>query len=171
MRAALAAGLALALATGSAAAEPRLVLMDPELDGDLSLAGQEAAWAARLDLVAGVVAERLAADGGFAVVDGEAVETERAKHRRRNEVYACVPCAKGVAAAAGADLVLSLRVFRMSQLVLSEQVIVRDGETGRIVYSRAADFRGDTDEAWLRATNVLVNHMIETDLPAALDRS
>jgi len=163
MRARLALAAAfLALGLASAEAASRLVIMEPELDGDLSMPGQAEAWQNRLDMIGDQVADGLSSSGSFEVVDPATVEDELARHRGRNSVYACTPCATSLAAAAEADEVLAIRVFRMSQLVLSAQLILRDGETGNVLYSRAADFRGDTDESWLRAVGYLVNHMTQS---------
>lgn len=163
----VALGLTPLLGLAPAEAASRLIIMEPELDGDLSMPGQAAAWEQRLELIAHQVADGLQSSGAFDVVDPATVEDELARHRRRRSVYACEPCATSVAAAAAADEVLSIRVFRMSQLVLSAQLILRDGASGDVLYSRAADFRGDTDESWLRAISYLVDNMIEAQNDAA----
>ena len=72
------------------------------------------------------------------------------------KVYACDVCARSVAGAAAADRVLSLRVFRMSNLLLSLQAILRDGDSGAVRYARTLDFRGDNDQSWRRAADYLI---------------
>jgi hypothetical protein len=99
----------------AAAAPPplRLILMEPEIDGDTSDARRRNEWQDRLALVAERVAGELAGRALYDVLDPAPAEAELAKHRRRADVYACDVCAQSVARAA-ADRVLSLRVFRMS---------------------------------------------------------
>ena len=54
---------------------------------------------------------------------------------------------------------LSLRVFRMSNLVLSLQAILRDDDSGVVRYARTLDFRGDNDRSWLGAAGYLIRDM------------
>jgi hypothetical protein len=166
----LAAALVLVLLGGAAttavaaAPPPRLILMEPEIDGDLSDTTRQAEWQDRLALVASHVADALAERALYEVLDPAAAEAEFVKHRRRADVQACAVCAQAVARAADADRVLSLRVFRMSNLVLSLHAILRDGPTGEVRYAKVLDFRGDNDAAWLKAADYLIREIAK--LPA-----
>jgi Protein of unknown function (DUF2380) len=157
----------LALPSVALAAPPplRLILMEPEIDGDTSDAGRREEWQDRLALVADRVADELAGQALYEVLDPAAAEAEFAKHRHRADVYACDVCARSVARAADADRVLSLRVYRMSNLVLSLHAIVRDGPSGTVRYARVLDFRGDNDRSWLKAADYLVGDLAK--LPPA----
>ena len=138
---------------------PRLIVMEPEFDGDTSDVGRRAEWQARLGLLADRATAELSAQALYDVLDPAAAEAEFAKHRRRAGVHACDVCARGVARAADADRVLSLRVFRLSNLVLSLHGIVRDGRSGTVRYVRVLDFRGDNDRSWLRAADYLIRDL------------
>jgi hypothetical protein len=150
----------------TAEAEPTLLVMEPEIDGDLGpggLAGHDA----RLALLEETLTQSISANHIYAVVDNRRAEAAFAKNRMRADVYACTPCAVAAGREAGAERVLSAWVYRMSNLVLSMQAILRDTDTGAIRYATAHDFRGDTEEAWLRAAARLVAKM-EEDIPPNL---
>ncbi len=74
----------------AAAAPPplRLILMEPEIDGDTSDASRRNEWQDRLALVADRVAGELAGRALYDVLDPAPAEAELAKHRRRADVYA-----------------------------------------------------------------------------------
>ena len=149
-----------------AAAEPTLLLMEPEIDGDTGPGGR-AAYEDRLELLEEAIARSIEEGALYEVADSELAEASFEKHRHRADVHACTPCAVESAREAGADRVLSVWVFRMSNLILSMQAILRDADTGEVRYSTAHDFRGDTDEAWLRAADRLVRGL-EEDIPPGL---
>lgn len=142
-------------------AEPllRLVVMEPEIDGDTSDASRRAEWDRRVALLSDRVTSEVSSRALYDVVDPAAAEAEFAQLRHRAGVFDCDVCALGVARAAQADRVLSLRVFRMSNLVLSLHALVRDGASGEVRYARVLGFRGDNDRAWLKAADYLIRDM------------
>ena len=149
---------------GAASAEPgaaehKLVLMPPEIEGDLSLPGGTEAWQRRLDLIEESVGRGLAEEGLYRVLDRAPAEDLFAEYKQQAAVHQCVACLRKVAARLGAERVLTLRVHRMSQLVLNLHAVLRDGETGKVRYARLLSFRGDTDRAWLRASRFLMRDL------------
>jgi hypothetical protein len=143
---------------GAAGVPKRLLIMEAEIDGDLSPRAPDD-WAPRLALLRKSVGEQLASKHLYEIADPAAAEASFAKHRSRFAVHACVPCILESASQAGADRALSLVVHRVSNLVLSMQAIIRDTKTGDVVFARAYDFRGDTDQAWLHAAGKLVGRL------------
>jgi hypothetical protein len=84
------------------------------------------------------------------------------------------PCAAGrsgesdvlnAARAAGADLLLTGGIHKMSTLVQWAAIKVIDVKTGQVVLDKLFTFRGDTDESWRRAEAFMANEL------AALDSS
>lgn len=157
----LALAPAIAIAPAMALAEPplRLVVMEPEIDGDTSDTERRAEWQERLTLLGDHITSELTARALYEVVDPADAHVVFAKHRRRTDVYACDACAAEVAEVTDADRVLSLWVFRMSSLVLTLHGIIRNGEDGKVLYANAIDFRGDNDRSWLRAADHLIRGM------------
>lgn len=66
------------------------------------------------------------------------------------------PCLLQASRAQGAELVLVGVVHKSSTLILQLWARLVDTRTGRDVFSRDLNFRGDTDEAWQRAEAFLV---------------
>jgi Protein of unknown function (DUF2380) len=161
MRAIAAIAVLLGVLAGAAGAEPpkRLVLLDPEIAGDLTDPRQQPDWPRRLTDLRDAVADGLEAEGVYALADRARADAELAELRMRANAFQCVACAVAVAEAAGADRVLSLQVFRMSQLVLSLNAVLRDGGSGDVRYARSLSFRGDDDRAWQTAAAYLVRDM------------
>lgn len=145
---------------------PTLVLMPPEMDGDLGDSSRREEWAARLDLLDGHMRESLAGEALYTVIDNAPADDLLAQLSHRASVYQCEPCVVRVGERVGAERVLNLRVHRMSQLVLSLHAILRDTDTGRVRYARYLSFRGDDDRAWLKAADYLIRDMEEKIPPA-----
>ncbi|MHA3915055.1 DUF2380 domain-containing protein [Halovulum sp. GXIMD14793] len=108
---------------------PTLIIMEPEIEGDTSDPAQKAAWPGRLENLQAEMQRGLAEAGLYDVLDPSVAEAEFAKHRLRRGVFSCKPCIRGVAEASDADRVLSLKVHRMSQLIISLQAVIRDADT------------------------------------------
>lgn len=63
-----------------------------------------------------------------------------------------------------AEQILVPWVFRMSNLILTMHVEIRDTATGRIVVKKALDFRGDNDIAWTRAIEYLIRELKDREI-------
>jgi hypothetical protein len=163
MRAALVAAglLVLALAAPAAADDrPTLLVLAPEMIGDLEAPGLEEAWPGRLERLRSEVGAGLAGAGLYALADEAAAETAGEANRGRANLFTCDACAVRAAEAADADRVLALRVHRISTLIMSLQAILRDAE-GDVLFQQQVGFRGDTDTAWDRAGSYLVRELAE----------
>jgi hypothetical protein len=51
-------------------------------------------------------------------------------------------------------------VQKVSNLILSLNIYLRDARTGRLVTSMSADFRGNTDESWQRTASYLLRNRL-----------
>lgn len=69
----------------------------------------------------------------------------------------CNGCERDIAKSVGADLVMIGWLFKVSTLVLSLHVVVKDVASGQILYARTFDFRGDNEKAWTRAADYMVD--------------
>jgi hypothetical protein len=49
---------------------------------------------------------------------------------------------------------------KISTLILNLTIFVRDVHTGQLITAMNADFRGNTDESWTRATSYLVRNRL-----------
>ncbi len=149
----LAAGLALATGWEPAAvagATPRIAVLPFEIKDTSGEVGpnEHDAMLARLTRL---VREDLAAAGLYDVVDGERVKRAVAAENSGTYLRACNGCELDIAKSVGADRVMIGWLFKMSTLVMSLHVVVKDVVTGNIVYAKTFDFRGDNERAWKRA--------------------
>lgn len=146
--------------TAEAAAEQTKVavfdfeLVDTSLDGAVN--GPRADEAARLARLAVELRNRLAASGRYAPLDISPVAGEA----KASNLRACGACDRKLAQQLGAELAITGMVHKVSNLILSMSIHVRDVGTGRLVSQASADFRGNTDESWSRALDWLIRNRL-----------
>jgi len=97
---------------------------------------------------------------GFTLMDPPADEVASVKNPTH-----CNGCDTRMAEAAGADYAISGEVQKVSNLILSMNLYVRDAETGRGVAAGAVDIRGNTDESWSRGYRYLLKNLIFKGAP------
>ena len=86
---------------------------------------------------------------------------DRLRQDCRSEDVACLLKA---ARAHGAETIFIGVVHKSSTLIMQLWARIVDARTGRDIYSRDLNFRGDTDEAWRRAETFLMSQI--RDMPA-----
>ncbi len=140
-------------------ASPKVAVFDFEL-ADSSLEGEkngpQAAEQARLLRISEQVRNGMAESGKFAIVDIRPVVT--AAHN--SNLQACGGCDVDLAKQLDADLAVTGVVRKISTLILSMIIYVRDARTGQLVTAASADFRGDTDESWSRTASFLLRNRL-----------
>ena len=115
---------------------------------------------ARLTLLEAEVRERFKAEG-FDLLDLGPVTEEL--ERTLNPAN-CNDCEVRMAEQLGADYSLVGEVQKVSNLILSMNLALRDTESGEFVRMLAVDIRGNTDDAWLRGGRyILNNHFFAED--------
>jgi hypothetical protein len=75
-------------------------------------------------------------------------------------LQACGGCDVDLAQKLGADLAITGVVQKVSNLILSLNIYLRDTRSGRLVTSMSADFRGNTDESWQRTASYLLRNRL-----------
>jgi hypothetical protein len=143
-----------ALAAPTRVAVFEFELIDTSLEGELN--GPRADEQRRLSRLADELRRRLAASGRYAPVDLSPV----AEEAHRSNLQACGGCDAKLAGRAGAELAVTGTVQKISNLILSMNIYVRDAADGRLVRQMSADFRGNTDESWSRALDWLVRNRL-----------
>ncbi|WJR81691.1 DUF3280 domain-containing protein [Bradyrhizobium sp. NP1] len=129
-------------------------LLDTSLRGEIS--GPQKDEQERLKRAGDQVRRQLADSGKFEIVDISPVNV--AAHG--SNLQACGGCDVRYARQLGADLVITGVVQKVSELILSMNIYLRDVQTGRLVTAMSADFRGNTDESWSRAASYLVRNRL-----------
>jgi hypothetical protein len=146
------------------AAVKRLLMLDFEIvDTSNEPVDQRADHERRLVIVREAVATGLAARKIYEVVGREKIATELAAVREHQYLRGCNGCELTLGEHAGADLVMIGQVNKVSTLVMSMRVSIKDVKTGELKFFKTFDFRGDTDQSWDRAARYFTDRV--ADLP------
>ena len=129
-------------------------LLDTSLRGEIS--GPQQDEQERMMRAGDQVRRQLVDSGKFQLLDISPVKAAT----RGSNLQACGGCDVRYAQQLGADLVITGVVLKVSELILSMNIYLRDVHTGRLVTAMSADFRGNTDESWSRATSYLVRNRL-----------
>jgi Protein of unknown function (DUF2380) len=146
----------------SAAAVFDFDFVDTSLEASPSGARQDEA---RRLIVAGDRLRELLRQGGLVTVDLAPV---RDRIERARPLRSCNDCELAFARELGAELAVSGMVHKVSNLILTIDVAIRDANTGMMLRTGRADIRGNTDESWLRGVAYVVrNRLLDPPLDAA----
>ncbi|CAO3427109.1 hypothetical protein [Azospirillum endophyticum] len=154
------AALGLTAAFAAVPASARTLVLDLELE-DSSGEAPSAHHAEWLKRISAELRDGLDAKG-YDVVDGS---TTARLVPPGTEIRSCNGCARDIARAAGADLVVFGIVRKISSLILWIGVVVEDVATGQAVTTARGDIRGDNETAWSRGVGWLVDHRLADHAP------
>ena len=152
-------GLAAMPARASAAAVPTAVFgfefFDDTQDTRPEILAEQAE---RLKRVNAELARLVAGSGEMVGVD---LAPQAARIEELAPFYKCNGCEADLAAAAGARLEMVGVVRKVSNLILSIALEVKEvGGTEKVVRAGVVDIRGNTDESWLRGVRYLMKNRI-----------
>ncbi|AWI60934.1 DUF3280 domain-containing protein [Sinorhizobium fredii] len=121
--------------------------------------GVRADEAARIELLKSATRDRFVEEG-FVILSNDPVATELAATVNPADCYGCDV---RMAARLGADYVLVGEVRKVSNLVLSINLVLRDARSGERLRGLAVDIRSNTDDSWLRGMRyILKNHFFKS---------
>ena len=129
-------------------------LLDTSLEGEMR--GPQADEHDRLIRISDQVRRQLTESGRFQLLDIAPVKAAA----EGSNLQSCGGCDVDYAQKIGADLVITGVMNKISTLILNLTIFVRDVHTGRLITAMNADFRGNTDESWTRATSYLVRNRL-----------
>lgn len=118
--------------------------------------GQDPAELERLDRLERMVEERFTLEG-FDLLDTAPIQVDI---DRIVNPAKCYGCDARMAQKLGADFVLVGEVQKVSNLILTINVQLRDAETGTLVKGGVVDIRGNTDDSWFRGMRYILNNRI-----------
>ncbi|WP_147182111.1 MULTISPECIES: DUF3280 domain-containing protein [Alphaproteobacteria] len=99
-------------------------------------------------------------DEGFVILANDPIAEELA---RTTNPADCYGCELRMAERLGADYVLVGEVQKVSNLILSMNLVLTDVKTGVTLRALAVDIRSNTDESWLRGINyIMKNHFFKS---------
>ena len=113
----------------------------------------------RLDMIAGLIRDRLRTEGYDAV---PAAQTRAAIQAADPGQYlhACNGCERDIAHDLGADWVAVGWIQLVSYLIINLNVLVIDVESGAPVARAFVDLRGNTERSWRRATVYMLDNIL-----------
>jgi len=149
-----------AAADARSAAVLAVTLIDSSTEGDYS--GPRADETARVAMLR----ERLAAafaDKGWRVVDIAPVAADL--ERVTNPAH-CNGCDSRLARRLGADVAVTAEVQKVSNLILTINIFLRDSQSGDLIRVGNADIRSNTDRSWKRGLDYILRNRIFPGLAA-----
>ncbi|CAO3380462.1 DUF3280 domain-containing protein [Azospirillum argentinense] len=153
--AALAMLLPTFVAPAAAQTPAKVLVFDLELV-DTSREPADPDHAGRLERVSALLLDGLK-DDGYAVtgVRDSAVAAEAPA-----SLYRCNGCELDLGRQAGADIVVTGFIHKISTLILNMQIIMRRTGDGAVVAVGNADIRGDNERSWRRGVDWLLRHRL-----------
>jgi len=143
-------------------AAPTLAILPFEIEdtsGETGAADRHAAMLANATAIAG---EEIARRGLFSVLSEGKVSEAVALVNSGTHLRRCNGCELEIAKRADARYVLIGWVYKVSTLVLTFHVDIKDAATGETVYARVFDFRGDNEKAYAHAVHTMARSLEET---------
>ena len=158
---------ALCLLSTARAAEPKsIAVMDFELLNDMKdydtpevTADQER----RRKMISDLMRSELQNRGLYRVLDNSKAAGLITKLKKTYNLRDCSGCEIDIGEALGADRVMIAWVQKVSNLILNLNAEVKDVSTGRIVYNKSVDLRGNTDTSWTRGIKYMVDSIAEKE--------
>jgi hypothetical protein len=130
----------------------KLLVLDFEIiDTSNEPVDQRADHVRRLAQVRDAIAAGLAERRTYDVVDRGAIQSDLDKILEQTYIRTCNGCEATLARKAGADLVMTGVVNKVSTLILSMGVSIARASSGELIYHQGFDFRGDNDQSYARA--------------------
>lgn len=108
----------------------------------------------RLRMIEAMVRDRFEAEG-YILLDLAPVQQDL---DRVVNPAKCYGCDTRMASKLGADYALVGEVQKVSNLILTMNLQMRDASTGEMVKGRVIDLRGNTDDTWTRAMRSILNN-------------
>jgi hypothetical protein len=130
----------------------RLLVLDFEIvDTSMEPVDQRADHARRLEAARDAIASGLAARGTYDVVDRAVVQNDLDRILKQTYIRTCNGCIVDLGKKAGAELVMTGLVNKVSTLILSMGVSITRVSSGELIFHQGFDFRGDNDTSYARA--------------------
>jgi Protein of unknown function (DUF2380) len=101
----------------------------------------------------------LAAQGIYRVIDTPELRGKMAQMGQHQYLSRCNGCELVLARGVDTDRVLTGVVYKVSSLVLSLRVTIKNAATGEILIHKGLGFRGDNDAGWDHATRYFLRYL------------
>ena len=138
--------------------------MDFELVNEMRDYETEASRAAqtqRLTLISDALRQEFDQRGMYRIIDNAPAAKMIADEKAQQDLRNCHGCELDIGLAPGADVIILGWVQKVSNLILNVNVEVKDIASGKTLYTKSVDLRGNTDKSWLRGIHYMVDGIAE----------
>ena len=138
--------------------------MDFELVNEMRDYETEASRAAqtqRLTLISDALRQEFDQRGMYRIIDNAPAAKMIADEKAQQDLRNCHGCELDIGLALGADVIILGWVQKVSNLILNVNVEVKDIASGKTLYTKSVDLRGNTDKSWLRGIHYMVDGIAE----------
>ncbi len=133
-----------------------VIVLDFELLGDATVASMKQHDAVLMNQFSNELRKQLNEQQIFSVLDDKQSLATINQASQNHFLHRCNGCELDLAKKLGAEQVIVPWVFRMSKLIQTMFVEIRDVKTGRILLHKGRNFRGNTQKGWEHVTASLL---------------
>lgn len=148
-------------AISNAAQGERLVVLPFEIVDNIPVPGGDERNEAMLEKLTHFIGQMIDEAGLFEVVSQSEVNGVVSAARLGTYIHTCNQCEYDLAKQVDGDKVMIGWIYKMSMLILTMHIEIKDVASGQTLISKAYDFRGDNEKAWLRAAKYMVRDLGE----------
>lgn len=116
---------------------------------------------ARIGMVSDVLRAQLGASQRYRIADNGRATDLIARLGAMQDLTTCENCARQVGRELGVEQVGTCWVQKVSNLILNLNLRVEEVGSGKTVFQRSVDIRGNTDLSWRRGATALVGLLVE----------
>lgn len=143
-------------------AAKRLLPLDFELvDTSGEPTDQRIEHARRIELTRNEILRQLEIGGTYQIVGQEKIAAELAGILDHTYLRSCNGCEFALGEHAGAEWVMTGQINKVSTLLMNMRVWIKNTHTRETVFFQSFDFRGDNDNAWMRAARYIGQRIVE----------
>ena len=115
----------------------------------------------RIGLISDTLRRELLQRGMYRLADNSAAARLIIGLKAQQELHGCNGCEIDIGKALGADVIIIGWVQKVSNLILNINIEVKEIGSGRMLYVKSVDLRGNTDNSWLRGIRYMVDSIEE----------
>ena len=120
-----------------------------------------AAQQRRLGMISDVLRQELSQRGLYRIVSNHSAAALIAEQASRQDLRNCNGCELDIGRALNAEVIILGWVQKVSNLILNVNIEVKDVASGKTLYTKSVDLRGNTDTSWLRGIHYMVQSIAE----------
>jgi hypothetical protein len=115
---------------------------------------------ARIDMISNAMRAQLDASQRYRIADNSRAAELIARLDATQDLTSCDSCARQVGGELGVEQVGICWVQKVSNLILNLNLRVEDVASGKTLFQRSVDIRGNTDLSWRRGATALVGLLV-----------